>query len=125
MEARLGRAVTATAPSGWKRSWRAKGSRSWIRFGEDHEQMIKLWTVYVCITLGMLGLLVLLRVDGLASRWVILSGCISLGVTTLSFQRAVRSQTPEATPRKIFEWSSGICFIILALAHFVIGRIGH
>jgi hypothetical protein len=75
--------------------------------------------MYLCLMLGMVGLLVLLRVDGLSSRWVFISGFITLGVTTFLFQRSIRSQTLESRFRKKFEWCAGMCFLALLIAHFV------
>jgi len=81
--------------------------------------MVRLWTVYLCLMLGMVGLLVLLRTDGLSSRLVFIAGCISLGVTTLSFQWAIRTQDKNSKARKIFEWCAGVCFLALMAAHLV------
>lgn len=82
--------------------------------------MKRLWTVYICLMLGIVGLLVLLRVDGISALSAFLAGCVTLGISTLLFQRAVRAQSSESKFRKAFEWCAGLSFLALMLVHFII-----
>ena len=83
------------------------------------ERMSRIYLTFVCLTLAMIVFLVLLRFDGLSSVIVICVGLVTLGITAITFRSAVQNGNPTSRARKIFEWSSGLSCLVLALFYFL------
>ena len=73
---------------------------------------------YALITFATVGLLVLLRMDGLSDNTVMLVAFVALGPSAILFRFA------HANPkrRKWLERYSGAAFVALTIAHFVIDK---
>ena len=81
--------------------------------------MSRLYMVFTCLTVAIVGLLVLLRTDGLSFRVVLAAGFATLGVTAVTFRSAVQTQGVKPGARKVFEWCGGLSFLALLIAYFV------
>lgn len=74
--------------------------------------------VYTLITVGTVGLLVLLRVDGLSNAVVTAVGVVALIPPAI----LLRFARDHAAARKWLERYSGAAFVALVIAHFVLDR---
>jgi len=84
------------------------------------ESMLKVSVTawYALITFLTVGLLVLLRMDGLSDKTVMLVGFVALGPSAILFRFA--HANPKS--RKWLERYSGAVFVALAIAHLVIDK---
>ena len=74
--------------------------------------------VYALITLATVGLLVLLRVDGLSKAAVMAVGVVAFTPTAI----LLRFARDHAPARKWLERYSGAAFVALVITHFVLDR---
>lgn len=82
--------------------------------------MSKLYVVFTCLTVAIIALLVLLRMDGLPSGLVWAAGFVALGLTAVTFRTAVQSYGVKPGTRKLFEWCGGLSFLALLIAYFIL-----
>lgn len=82
--------------------------------------MSKLYVVFSSLSVAIVGLLVLLKMDGLSSRVVWTAGFIALSVTSVTFRWAVQAHGVNPRARKVFEWCGGLSFLALLAVHFIL-----
>jgi hypothetical protein len=80
----------------------------------------RIWLFFTTTTLGMVGLLVLLRVDGISTKVVFAAAMATLSPHVLLFRSAW--QQPASKLRKVFERWAAVSLVVLTVAHFVADR---
>lgn len=81
----------------------------------------RIWIFFACITFGITGLLVLLRMDGLSDEVVFATAMVALCPHVLLFRSAWEKPEGTKIQRYFYRWAAA-CVVGLTLAHFIADR---
>lgn len=81
----------------------------------------RIWSFFIAMIVLIMGLLVLLRTDGLSSTVVFAISTVALGPYVLLFRSAWRQPVDSRIRKFFYRWAAA-CFVGLTVAHFVADR---